>query len=523
MVATILVFAVSCSDDEEFILDDTDFPVKISEVLSSASVDLNPTGYAPLSAYIDLELLTRWEISSIGMRVAGQDGPESDVERMFDVTGTTQRLLILGLYGGYNNSVELTFYNPNGYPKADTTFMIRTMQDIGALPEITIDVPATADWNGQMTLVKYWGFLGNIFPQRPFIMDKWGKIRWYLVFDGHPMLDDTNYNNGLKRGENGNLFFATGNVFNANGGNNIYEVDMTGDILNTWPLGDDYPAHHDILEKPNGNFLVHVYDKNSATVEDLTFEVDRTSGAIVNVMDMKIALDQYRRAWWPDEVDWVHANGMWWDERDNTIIHSGRTQGVWKQDEDDNVKWIISTHNGWGMSGNGVDLNTKLLTPLDANGDPITDTVYTYGYQIHPDFDWPWYQHAPKVLPNGNLILFDNGTTRNYIIAGPQSYSRAVEYEIDEVNMTVKQVWEYGKERGTETFSRFVSDVDYLEGSNSIVFTPGGVQTSTSYGKVVEIDRSTGNVIYEATVTPPNAFFGLVTMHRSERLSLYPD
>ena len=42
------------------------------------------------------------------------------------------------------------------------------------------------------------------------------------------------------------------------------------------------------------------------------------------------------------------------------------------------------------------------------------------------------------------------------------------------------------------------------------------------YGKVVEVNRSTDQIIFEATITPPAAFFSILTMHRTERMPLYP-
>jgi hypothetical protein len=42
-----------------------------------------------------------------------------------------------------------------------------------------------------------------------------------------------------------------------------------------------------------------------------------------------------------------------------------------------------------------------------------------------------------------------------------------------------------------------------------------------NYGRVVEVDRRTGQVLFEATITPPQANF--VVFHRTERLSLYPE
>ncbi|ROL61930.1 T9SS C-terminal target domain-containing protein [Bacteroidetes/Chlorobi group bacterium ChocPot_Mid] len=47
------------------------------------------------------------------------------------------------------------------------------------------------------------------------------------------------------------------------------------------------------------------------------------------------------------------------------------------------------------------------------------------------------FQHYAHRLPNGNLLLFDNGIRKT------PAYSRAVEYELDEVNKTCKLVWEY--------------------------------------------------------------------------------
>lgn len=47
------------------------------------------------------------------------------------------------------------------------------------------------------------------------------------------------------------------------------------------------------------------------------------------------------------------------------------------------------------------------------------------------------HQHDARRLPNGNLLLFDNGNNK------PNPYSRAVEYRIDEVAKTATKVWEF--------------------------------------------------------------------------------
>ena len=47
------------------------------------------------------------------------------------------------------------------------------------------------------------------------------------------------------------------------------------------------------------------------------------------------------------------------------------------------------------------------------------------------------HQHSISILPNGNFLFYDNGNMR------PEPFSRAVEYRLDEENMTAEKVWEY--------------------------------------------------------------------------------
>ncbi len=52
----------------------------------------------------------------------------------------------------------------------------------------------------------------------------------------------------------------------------------------------------------------------------------------------------------------------------------------------------------------------------------------------------PFYgQHDARYLPNGNLMLFDNG----YAVGNKQHGARAVEYKIDERNYSATKVWDY--------------------------------------------------------------------------------
>ena len=495
----------ACSAKDSVAPDAAGFAV-VNEV-----VTVNPGGYAPLTALIHVETAVA---STVKLTVVGRHGTPSDVVKTFDDLGTTHNLPVLGLYADFENTAQLTFTDAAGTVLGTKTYTVRPGPlPPGVLPVITIDTKKAGLFASGMTLVSYFGYATNSFPQTPFIFDEFGDVRWYLDFRTSPALAKLFYDNGLERLQNGNLYFG-----DVNSGS-IYEIDMLGRVLNTWSL-QGYVFHHNVQEKPNGNFLVTVTKPGLATTEDFIIEIDRTTRQIIRTWDLRASLDATRRTLTGDATDWIHVNAVVYDPSDSTIIVSGRTQALVKLDATNHVVWILGAHKGWGTSGDGTPLAPLLLQPLGAAGQPITDPAVINGDAIHPEFEWNWYQHAPLVMSNGDVMLFDNGgTNRNF--SGSGQYSRAVQFHIDVAAKTVRQVWTYGKERGAATFSPIVSDVDVLAPSNHVVFSPGAIVNGTKYGKVIEMDYVTKDVVFEATLTPPLTFFN-ITLHRSERLSLYP-
>ena len=494
-----------------------DTPVDVEppelDFVTTLTVTPNPSGYAPLTAEVTLATTRPVQVEVI---VAGRSGA-ADLRHRFATVSQQVRFPILGLYPAVSNAVTLRFFDAAGAPLGDISRTIATPPLLRDLPSVTINAATPAAMKPGMHLVSYFGHDSQLTPQRPFIFDAAGTIRWYLDLGNHPTLSNLFYDDGVERLANGNLYFGDGST------GRIIEMDMLGRIVNTWTM-PGYGFHHQVLEKPNGNFVVTVNKQGAATVEDYLIEIDRQSGAIVREWDLNQALDKTRRSWptsFADlNVDWFHANGVAYDPADDAIIVSGRTQGTVKLTNANQVVWILAPHRGWATAGDGTDLTTRLLQPLDAAGQPIADPSVLEGTTNHPDFEWAWYQHAPELLPDGMLLLFDNGDNRNYV--DQPLYSRAVVYRIDAGAMTVQQVWQYGKERGSETFSRIVSDVDYHVSEGNVVFMPGAAGSGAgAYGKVVEVDYTTRAVVFEATITAPTAPFG-ITFHRVERLSLYP-
>lgn len=514
-----IFFIIACSSDDDIEKEEINPQGEIPEVISNESFLLNPSGYAPLSATISLE--TR-EAVNVRLHINGQNGFDSDIVKDFGLMGDSFTIPVHGLSPDASNEVSLILSSTSGGDLGTRTYLMQTGRLLADLPDITIQKAEREQMAPGLTLVSYFGHNGATLPQRPFMFDAFGTIRWYLDFRTHPDLNQLFYDDGIERLANGNLYFGSGGgSFGGAADNLIYEVDLFGNVLNTWPM-DGYSFHHEVHEKPNGNFLVTVNKIGAPTIEDYIIEIDRDTKQIVNEWNLNLSLDNTRKTLTSDEVDWIHVNAVTYDASDDTIIISGRTQGVIKLNANNEVVWIMSPHKGWGISGNGVDLNSFLLQPLDRNGMPINSQVLLDGDENHPEFEWNWYQHAPLIMPNGNIMLFDNGDNRNY--TGASKYSRAVEYKIDKAARTIQQIWQYGKQRGEETYSRIVSDVDFMEEEGHVLFSPGAISYNNEIlGKSIEIDYESGAIIFEANIIPPTAFFGIITLHRTERLPLYPD
>ncbi|MFD1470472.1 aryl-sulfate sulfotransferase [Hymenobacter caeli] len=485
--------------------------------LAPGAVVLDPTGFAPLAARVTFT----YPVAAVTKLVVhGKHGADSDVVQQFSDRGTSHVVPVLGLYADYANLVELQQLDATGRLLADTTLVVRT----GPLPpnmptSINVTANAGQPLDGQFALVSNFSAMN---PEVPLIIDNYGDIRWLLNYAANatnPELQKLSYDCGIKRLQNGNFYFGDINS------SKLFEVDAFGTVVTRWDL-PGYVFHHEVYEKPDGNFLVSVSKTGSThpggggTVEDYVVEVDRHANRVVQEWDLKQSLDENRTALEADPVDWLHVNALLYDPSDNTIIVSGRYQGVVKLTYDNQVKWILAPHLGWTHDARGQDLNPYLLAPLDAAGQPILDPDVAAGRANHPDFEWNWYQHSIALLPNGDLLLFDNGTNRNFIRNAPSHYSRAVEYRLDPVNRTVRQVWEYGKERGDATYSAIVSRVQYLPATNHLLFCPGYSvpNAAGNGGKIIEVDYASKQVLLEMEMTADNGW----GFHRAQRSGLYP-
>jgi hypothetical protein len=355
---------------------------------------------------------------------------------------------------------------------------------------------------------------------------------------------------------NGNIAYQT----DRNG--QMSEIDMLGNVVRRWHstgVPKDVPEgsvpvetdtfHHNFDVKPDGNFMIlstevrdfEAYPASesevppptapSQVIGDVILEVE-PNGKIVREFKLfdlidptRIGFDSLQTFFYAQVYkdvlkapgkDWSHTNSVFYDAKSDCAILSARhLDMVYKLDlKTGKLRWILGNHDDWN------EKEAKLL--LTPAGEP---------------FKWQYHQHAAKVTPQGTILLFDNGNNRarpgQERMKPQDSYSRAVEYKVDEQAMTVQQVWTYGDENGAEHFfSPFICDVDVLPETGNVLITDGGRLKDKDGNQSANIfgDRHWSRILEVTHESPPSKVFELViddpsigwAVFRSDRIpSLY--
>ncbi len=98
-----------------------------------------------------------------------------------------------------------------------------------------------------------------------------------------------------------------------------------------------------------------------------------------------------------------------------------------------------------------------------------------------------YFSHFVRMLENGNLLLFDNGSARPAVEGG--RYSRALELALDWNSMTATKVWEYRHQIGTSGGSQVykyadkVGEAQRLANGNTIVWYGADTDPTTLLAK----------------------------------------
>ncbi|MDX1642531.1 MAG: aryl-sulfate sulfotransferase [Balneolaceae bacterium] len=281
-------------------------------------------------------------------------------------------------------------------------------------------------------------------------VDSEGIPIWY--YNAQTRISDFDYLS------NGNIQYVTTDF-------RIIEIDILGNTINSWfaknrptqqPSTDGIPVdaltfHHDADRMESGNitalsteqriidnYYTSAYDERSPRqTQNVMGDVIITfnpQGNIVWKWNAFDHLDPFRigyetfipywiRRGFPNTIDWSHANALVYKSSDESILVNFRLQSsIVKIDRDTGeIEWIFGEHSGWP-----AHLKDKLIA-------------------MDGDSRWFWHQHAPVWTKRNTLLLFDNGNYRARPFTEPvpvdETWSRAVEYSIDEENREAHEIW----------------------------------------------------------------------------------
>jgi arylsulfotransferase (ASST) len=454
--------------------------------LDNPNIILNPYGNSPLTALVLFE--TEKELD-VKVTITGKD-------KLTTYTHTFSKakehyLPIYGLYADSNNKIIIECGNNK------KEIYIQTEK----LPENMILSTSIKANKSKLTNDLY--FYTPSSSGYTVAYDVNGEVRWYL----------TNYALWkIDRLQNGHLLVSTERLINnpyyMTG---LYEIDLLGKIYTEFSLEGGY--HHDYYEMENGNLLVASDDFNNedGTVEDYIVELDRTTGKVIKTFDLKKVLNmEDGQSENYTSYDWFHNNSVWYDKKTDSITLSGRHQDavINISYQTGELNWIIGDSTNWSS-----EYQKYFFTPVGDN------------------FEWQWSQHAAMITPEGYVFLFDNGNNKSknkdeYVDAS-NSYSRGVMYKIDTENMTIEQVFEYGKEKGSSFYSPYISDVDYLDKNHYIIHS-GGIVYVDGKNSNQPAGFSKGAKLVSDTVELLNkeVIFEIIlptNNYRVEKMSLYSE
>ncbi len=460
--------------------------------------------------------------------------PSSELSTQHDVT-------ILGLKAGRDYDLQVTATSADGRSVTwQSPSMVSTAPLPAGFPPITVLVSEPDAMEPGVTLL-------NVRPRNDLgsdgqtelksylvALDQSGDVVWYLegAYSQVAML------------ENGNLLTT------AAADDSINEITMLGEVIQTWyPSGGDAAPqdsiivdigafHHDAFPVNGGeSWLVPIYDFR--TVEDYPVDeqnpgvrettlvrdtpvIEFTSdGTVINRWNFLDILKPTRIGFDGTQIrddgrNWAHTNAVIYDEADDAIIASLRHQDavVKVSRATGELLWILGTHANW------EGFEPYLLSPIGS------------------EFAWQYHQHAPMLTSDGTIILFDNGNNRaspftgEVPVSADANYSRAVEFEINEETMTVRQVWEWGlPQSGEQLYAPFLGDANQLPVTNNVLITFAGlckvdglfsdaVRSCATSIRVNEIARGDNErIVFDILIEDPDPDHPGWRSYRSARLS----
>ncbi len=490
------------------------------------AVTPNPNPRAPLAAVLtfatDVPTATQ-------VRIADDAG--RTWELTFDEASAPQRgLALVGFRPGRRHEIRVVLRDRAGRETAAPATLLFQAPPLpaaaDAFPPLTVTRDSSAPVEPGYTLLSV-RRQGPGRPTDPFntgwgmivAIDAEGVPVWY--YEASARISD------FERGPNGNLFLCTLEY-------EILEIDLLGNEVARWHAagrpkgagpGISVPTmtfHHEIDLLPGGNLVVLGTDRralpNYYTSEtdaraprqtqqvmgDEVIEFSR-EGRVVRKWNAFDHLDPYRigyetfsgyweRRGFPGTLDWSHANNLVYDPSDDSLLVSFRyLAAIVKIDRvSGQVKWILGKPDGWA----------EKYRPLL--------------FRAEGDLQWFQHQHSPFPTSRGTLIVFDNGNYGTMPFTPPkpraETFSRAVEYQLDPERRTVRQVWASAQGPGPDTvLSEAMGNAEQMPGTGNVLVFYGALNRAggASWSRGREYTHTTpARVLWEVVARDPQGKTG---------------
>jgi len=236
-----------------------------------------------------------------------------------------------------------------------------------------------------------------------------------------------------------------------NGNRKFYEMDSSYAIIDSFSTGNGYTTDtHDLQILPDGHALLMAYDHQTIRMDTVVQGGDSSAtvvGLIVQELDADKNVVFQWRSWdhflitdatedidlTASTIDYVHGNAIELDDDGNLLISCRHMDEITK----------INRQTGeiiWRLGGLKSRNNQFLF---------INDEL-TFSHQ-----------HDIRRLPNGNLTIFDNGNLHD------PSFTRSLEYQVDESNLIVRLVWAFNNEPKTYSFA--MGNTQRLRNHNTVI------------------------------------------------------
>lgn len=329
-------------------------------------------------------------------------------------------------------------------------------------PQITVTTPANGTSAGYLFLSNF-NFGDCVVAPYLLILDNFGQAVFYRALPACTVAAD------FKRQPNGLLTYWHMGSFHV--------LDSTYTEVDTIQAGHGYSTDiHELQILPNQHALLMSYDtqviSNTQGIIPNGRITATVTGLIIQELDIQKNVVFEWRSWdhflitdtvdvylQTEPVDYVHGNALELDTDGNLLLSSRHLNEITKINrQTGNVMWRLGgKHNQFTFVG-----DTRPFS----------------------------HQHDIRRLPNGNITLFDNG---NFLTP---SYSRAVEYRLDERKKTATLVREY---RNTPDTYGFAMGSNQRLPNNNVL-----VGWGTSNNPAITEFRADGTKAFELALASPN-------------------